>query len=85
MNSFSAGPVKKAPQSRGMSRMLRRLAARRMTQALTTGALIVFGAHSALAQGAVPGDTQYNFQNSAGLFSTGFTPAIPRSVIPTAR
>ena len=64
----------KPAQSRGMSAMLRRLAARRATRALASGALLAFGGHAALAQGAVNGDTQYNFQNSAGNFSTGFGP-----------
>jgi hypothetical protein len=45
MNPFSAGSVKKAPQSRGMSGMLRRLAARRAMHVLTTGALLL-AAHS---------------------------------------
>lgn len=72
--------IARAPQSRGISASLRRLAVRRAGNVLAASALFALGAASAQAQ------KNYQYQGSgttdapvSGVFSTGFTPTIVNS------
>lgn len=71
--------VTRAPQSRGMSASLRRLAARRVASAFAIGGLLAGSLHSASAATTYSytgGGTGTTGAPVSGTFSTGFTPTI---------